>query len=129
MIKKKTMAKPTTKKKAMTIDDLAVAIQRDFLAIRKDMATKADIRAIREEMATKHNLFELSQKMVTREEFRNLQSDVKMITDVMVSKADLEALREQLLHEMKYGKFVDGLLERLEVVEKKLGIKSAHRAA
>ena len=100
----------------MTLEDFAASVHQDYLTIHKHMATKGD-------------LYALGQKMVTREEFRNLQSDVKMITDVMVSKADLEALREELLYEMRHGKSIDGLRERLEVVEKKLGIKSAHRAA
>ena len=125
------MAKPTTKKKAMTIDDLAGAIQRDFLAIRKDMATKADIRAIREEMATKQDLFELSQKMVTREEFRELRSDVKMITDAMVSKADLAETIRRELDTSPYAKETDvkDLRERLIRIEEKLGLKTTHRAA
>ena len=90
------------------------------------MATKEDLK---DKLATKSDLYELSQKMVTREEFRELQSDVKMITDSMVSKADLETLREELLQEMRNGKTIEGLQERLEVVEKKLGIKSSRRAA
>jgi mRNA interferase RelE/StbE len=40
MIKKNTMAKPTTKKKAMTLEDFAGAVHKDYLAISKDMATK-----------------------------------------------------------------------------------------
>ena len=115
----------------MTIDDLAGAIQRDFLAIRRDMATKADIRAIREEMATKEDLFELSQKMVTREEFHNLQSDVKMITDSMVSKADLAETIRRELETSPYAKETDvkDLRERLLRIEEKLGLKPTHRAA
>ena len=54
---------------------------------------------------------------------------MKMITDATVSKADLEALREELLQEMRNGKTIEGLQERLEIVEKKLGIKSSRRAA
>jgi len=121
--------KPITKKKPMTLEDFAAAVHKDYLDIRKEMATKEDIRELRSEMATKSELYALSQKVVTREEFRGIHSDVKMITDSMVSKADLEALREDLLHEMRHGNPIEGLRERLEIVEKKLGIKSTRRAA
>ena len=115
----------------MKLADLAAAIQRDFLAIGRDMATKTDIRAIREEMATKEDLFALSQKMVTREEFSELRSDVKTITDSMVSKADLaEAIRREL-DASPYVKEaeVKDIRERLSRIEEKLGLKTTRRAA
>jgi len=83
---------------------------------------KEDIRQIRTEMM----------KLATREELREVREDVKMITDSMVSKADLEALREELVREIKDGKHIDQLRERLYLVEQKLGMAKkmgGHRAA
>src|SRR5258708_3281460 len=75
------MTKAKSKKKPMTLDDFAAAIQTDLAR----MVTKDDLKS----MATKDDLHALDQKMVTREEFRELRNDVKMITDTMISKADL----------------------------------------
>lgn len=47
----------------------------------------------------------------------------------MVSRADLEALREELLREIRDGKHIDELRERLAIVERKLGIEKSRRAA
>src|SRR5262249_18665761 len=116
MIKTKTMANSKPRKKSMTLENFASAIQSDLLAIRKDMATKAD-------------LYDVSQKMVTRVEFRELQSDVKMVTGAMVSKADLAALREELLIEIRAGSHVEELRQRVAAVEHKLGIEPRHSAA
>lgn len=123
----KTMTKTKIKKKAMTLEDFAAAVHQDYLAIRKDMVTKKDL----ERFATKEDLFNLGQKMVTREEFRELQSDVKMITDSMVSKADLsEAIRRELdASPFAKASKVKDLSERVLRVEEKLGIKTGHRAA
>ena len=104
------------KKKPTTFDGFFRAIQEDLLVIRKDMATKDEIHQIREEM-------------VTKAELREVRDDVKRITDAMVSKADLEALREELLREIKDGKHIDEIRERLAVVERKLGIKESRPAA
>src|SRR5580692_8937786 len=118
-----------SKKKPMTLDDFAMAIQRDISSLRDDMT--AGFSAVREEMATKEDLFALSQKMVTREEFRNLQSDVKMITDSMVSKADLAETLRRELEASPFAKEADvkELRERLLRVEEKLGLKATRRAA
>src|ERR1700680_803746 len=104
------MAKLTTKKKLMTLEDFAMAIQKDYAAIRKDMATKGD-------------LYALSQKMVTREEFRDLRSDVKMITDTMVTKADLANTLGEELAKSEYARHIDDLRARVGVLEQKLGVK------
>jgi hypothetical protein len=112
-------AKPKPKKKPATFDTFFRAIQEDLFVIRKEMATKEDIRAIRGEMAN----------LATRAELREVRDDVKRVTDMMVSKADLEALREELLREIKDGKHIDELRERLVVVERKLGIEKSRRAA
>jgi hypothetical protein len=47
----------------------------------------------------------------------------------MASKADLEALREELLREIEDGKHIDEIRERLAGVERKLGIEKSRRAA
>ena len=46
------MAKPTIKKKAMTLEDFAAAVHEDYLAIRKDMATKADLWPMQRDIKT-----------------------------------------------------------------------------
>ena len=51
------------------------------------------------------------------------------VTDMMVSKADLEARREELLREIKDGKHIDEIRARVAVVERKLGIEKSRRAA
>ena len=113
----------------MTLDDFAMAIQRDISSLRDDMT--AGFSAVREEMATKEDLFALSQKMVTREEFRNLQSDVKMITDSMVSKADLAETLRRELEASPFAKEADvkELRERVLRIEEKLSLKPTRRAA
>lgn len=107
----------------MTLDDFAVAIQHDLARMAtkddlKHMATKDDIR----DMATKQDIRDIHKGMA------DIRADVKMVTDVMVSKADLEALREELLREIRAGKHIDELRERLAIVERKLGI-AKNRAA
>ena len=121
------MAKPTTRKKPRTLEDFAASVHKDYLAISRDMATKEDLKRF----ATKDDLYALSQKMVTREEFHELRSDVKMITDSMVSKADLAETIRRELDASPYAKETDvkDLRERLLCVEEKLGLKPAHRAA
>ena len=37
----------------MTIEDLALSIQKDFLAIREEMVAKSDLAALRAQMATR----------------------------------------------------------------------------
>jgi hypothetical protein len=80
--------KANPKKKAMTLDDFAVAIQKDYTALRKDMA--AGFAHVREEI--KEQARQLRAEMGIG--FRSLDADVRMMTDAMVSKADLaNALR------------------------------------
>jgi hypothetical protein len=117
MIKENTMAKPKTKKKAMTIEDLAGAIQKDFLAIRRDMATKADIRAIREEMATGFSA--VREEMATKEMLADVSDRISVAKD---------ELQEQIAG-LRYAKEIDALAERLKLVEEKLGLKPTRRAA
>jgi hypothetical protein len=116
------MEKRKHKKKVTGTEVFFRAIQQDLIAIRADMATKEDIRQVRAEMM----------KLATREELREVREDVKRITDAMVSKADLEAVREELLREIRDGKHIEELRERLHLVEQKLGMAKktgGHRAA
>jgi dsDNA-specific endonuclease/ATPase MutS2 len=119
------MAKPKIKKKPMTLEDFAGAVHKDYLAISKDMATKADL----DRCATKDDLYALSQKMVTREEFRELRSDVKMITDTMVTKADLANTLGEELAKSEYAHQLEEIRNRVNALESKLGIKPIHRAS
>jgi hypothetical protein len=115
------MQKGKHKRKATGTEGLFRAIQEDLIAIRRDMATKEDLHQIRADMM----------KLATREELREVREDVKRITDAMVSKADLLALREELLGEIKDGQHIDELRERLHLVEQKLGMAKkmgGHRA-
>ncbi len=85
------------------------------------MATKDDLAGI----ATKADI----QKLATREELREVREDVKRITDVMVSKADLaETLREEL-NKSEYAREVSELRARVERLEEKLGSDRARHAA
>jgi hypothetical protein len=69
------------KKKAMTLDDFALAIQTDIART----ATKEDLQAIREEMATKADLWPMQRDIKTLDKnVRDLRDDVKIITDAMV---------------------------------------------
>jgi hypothetical protein len=96
------MAKPTRKKK-MTLEALAVAIQKDFSALRADMTS--GFLAIREEMATKEKLADVSDR-------------------VSVAKDELQ---EQIAG-LRYAKEIDALAERLKLVEEKLGLRPTHHA-
>lgn len=91
--------------------------------MRKDMAT--GFRAVREEMATKQELGEV------RAMVKDLRADVKMVTEVMVSKADLAETVRRELDAAPFAKEseVKELRERIAVVERKLGIEKARRAA
>ena len=122
---KTNMTKPKAKKKPMMLEDFAAAVHQDYLAIRKDMATKKDL----ERFATKDDLYGLSQKMVTREEFRNLHSDVKMITDSMVTKADLANTLAEELAKAPYARQLEDLRTRVTALESKLGTKPMRRGA
>ena len=105
-------------------EKFATAIQKDITTMGTKIATMADtLDLVVTTMATKDDLWKLRQDMATREELRELREDIKRITDVMVSKADLEALRDELILEIRSGKTVEELRERLAVVEGKLGIK------
>jgi hypothetical protein len=129
MINSMPPVKQKTKTKELSFEHYARAIQTDIAQLGRQVAE--GFKSIREEMATKEDLFNLGQKMVTREEFRELRSDVKMITDSMVSKADLSETIRRELDASPYAKEseVKHLSERMLRVEEAVGIKPKRRTA
>ena len=115
--------KPKPKKKPLTLDDFAVLIQKDLA----HMATQDDIKAIQEDMATKEDFRALRSEMQIG--FKNLNDDVKMITDTMVSKADLANTLAEELAKSPYGRQIADLQTRVHILERKLGVKPNRRAA
>ena len=112
------------KKKPLTLDDFAIMIQQDIarMATKDDLnglAAKDDIEKVRADM----------RNLASRADIRELREDVQRVTEAMVSKADLEALGDELLLEIRSGKHIDELRERLAIVEDKLRIKPARGAA
>jgi hypothetical protein len=118
-----TPKKTKPKKKAMTLDDFALAIQKDLAR----MATKDDIKAIRDDMATKAELQQLRSEMGIG--FRNFDADMKMMAEAMVSKADLANTLAEELAKSPYARQIQDLQTRVQVLEGKLGIKPTRRAA
>ena len=111
------MAKTKTKKKPMTLEDFAGAIQTDLAC----MATKDDIRK---------DLWPMQRDIKTlTSNLRDVRNDVKMITETMVSKADLASTIAEELGKSEHERKIEDLRTRVNVVEQKLGIKPAHRAA
>jgi hypothetical protein len=119
MIKKNAMAKTSTKKKPMTLDDLAAAIQQDFLAIRKDMATKDDMRTIRADMVTREDIFKIREEMATKEDLASVSDRISVAKDEL--QAQIAGLR--------YAKEIDALRAGVNFLERKLGIGQSRRAA
>src|ERR1019366_7672785 len=118
--------KQKTRKKKMTLETLAVAIQQDFSAIREDMATKDDIRKIREDMATKEDIREIRGEMGKMREEMATKEDLAAVSDrISIAK---EEILEQIAG-LRYAKEIDALAERVKFVEQKLGIKHSRRAA
>jgi hypothetical protein len=117
------MKKPTTRKKPMTLENFAAAIQRDFSTLRDDMT--AGFSTIRAEMTS------MRDKMATHAALREVRDDVQRLNDIMVSKADLAETIRRELDTSPYAKETDvkDLRERLLHIEEKLGLKPTHRAA
>ena len=114
--------KSKPRKKAMTLDDFAVLIQRDIAR----MATKDDLKVL----PTKNDLWPLQRDIKTLDtNVRDLRDDVKMITDTMVSKADLANTLAEELAKSPYARQISDLQTRVNVLESKLGIKPSRRAA
>ena len=112
----------------MTIDELAIAIQAEFLDIRSQFAEiRGQIRELREEiagikavMATKQDLADLREEMIARfATHSELQSAV-------------DGLRDELTEEIRkisYAKEIDELRGRMGRVEYELGIGPGSAAA
>jgi hypothetical protein len=120
-----TAKKTKPKKKAMTLEDFAVAIQTDYTALRKDMAT--GFGEIREEMATKEGIRQLRAEMGIG--FRNVDADMKIMAEAMVSKADLANTLAEELAKSPYARQIQDLQTRVNALESKLGVKPTRRAA
>jgi hypothetical protein len=110
--------KPKVKKKHMTIEDFARAIQADLalMATKDDLvglASKEDIREIRGEFG------KMREEMVTKEDFSAVSDRLAIVK---------EELQEQIAG-LRYAKEIDALAERVKFVEQKLGIKHSRRAA
>jgi hypothetical protein len=118
MISKKHMAtKQITKKKPMTLEDFAAAVHKDYLEIRKDMATTNDLWPLQRDIKT------------LDKNVRELRSDITIITETMVSKADLASTLGEELEKSQYARHINDLQARVNVLEQKAGIKSTRRAA
>jgi hypothetical protein len=121
-----TVKKTKPKRKPMTLGDFALAIQTDLAR----MATKEDFQAIHEEMATKSDLWAMQRDIKTIDKnVRDLRDDVKMVTDAMVSKADLVNTLAEELAKSPYLRQIEDLQTRVNALESKLGIKPLRRAA
>src|SRR5438067_12753501 len=110
------MTKPKPKEKATNVEGFFRAIQEDLVAVRRDMATKDELRQIRGEM-------------VTKAELREIRDDVKRLTDVVVSKADLANTIREEVDKSPYAKEkeVEDLRARVLRLEEKLGMKAGRR--
>jgi hypothetical protein len=118
--------KTKPKKKAMTLDDFAVLIQKDLAR----MATKDDIRAIRKEMATKDDLQALRDE--TRKEFAVIRERMATKEDLAAVSDRISVAKEQLQEQisgLKYAKEIDELRARVNTLESKVGIRPNRRAA
>jgi hypothetical protein len=114
-------------KKPMTLDDFAGLIHKDYIALRKevhrDMAeTKDTVKALDKKISY------VQAEMRTG--FKQVNSDIKNITDTMVSRADLASVIADEFAKSSHGRKLDNLEVRVEVIEDKVGIKTTrHRAA
>jgi hypothetical protein len=117
--------KTKPKKKPMTLEDFAVAIQKDYLSLRKDVA--AGFAQVRAEMATKAELRLLRSEMQIG--FKNMNDDVRMITDTMVSKADLANTLAEELAKTPFSRQIADHETRINAIESKVGIRPTRRAA
>jgi hypothetical protein len=115
---------PTKKKKLMSIDELAVAIQKDYRALSQkmdDMVTKADLDK---------KLWPIQRDIKTLDtNVRELRADLRTNTEIMVSKADLANEFTEEFAQSEHGRQLKDVRRRVEVLEGKLGIKQNHRAA
>jgi hypothetical protein len=101
------MKKPKRNARPMTLEDFAAVIQADLVR----MATKDDVK----ELATKKDL----ERLATKEDLDNVRGRIANAT---------EQIQEQIAG-LRYAKEIDELRARVHVLEGKLGIKPARRAA
>jgi hypothetical protein len=119
-----TTPKPKPKKKAMTLDDFAVLIQKDLARMvtkgdLKTLATKEELAALRSDMATKKDL----ERFATKEQVETAFST--LADRIAIAKEDLQ----EQISGLKYAKEIDELRSRVNILERKAGIKPLHRAA
>jgi hypothetical protein len=80
-------------------------------------------------MPTKADLWPIERDIKTLDgNVRDLRDDVKMITDTMVSKADLASTLAEELAKAPYARQIEDLQARVNQLESKLGINPNHRA-
>ena len=120
--------KTKPKKKAMTLEDFAIAIQKDYLSLRKDVA--AGFAQVRSEMATKDDLQALRDE--TRKEFAAIREQMATKEDLAAVSDRISIAKEQLQEQisgLKYAKEIDELRARVITLESKVGIRPTRRAA
>ena len=106
----------------MTPDDFALLIQKDL----SRMATKADLAPF----VTKEDLWPMQRDIKTlTSQLKEVREDVKQISDVMVSKADLANTLGEELAKSTHARQLHDLQTRVHLLEEKLKIKPAHRTA
>lgn len=118
----------------MTIDDLAASIQKEFVAIRKDMATKSELALLRGEIAGMRETMDgMRETMATKKDLADLREE---ISTRFATRSELQsavsAAKNEILEEIgkiKYAKEIDELRVRVQRVEQKLGIGPGRRAA
>jgi hypothetical protein len=111
-----------SKKKPMTLDDFAVLIQKDLAR----MAMKDDLRGL----ATTEDLQVF--RAETRKEFAAIREQMATKEDLAAESDRISVAKDQLQEQisgLKYAKEIDELRARVNVLESKLGIKPARRAA
>ena len=99
------------RKKIKTLDEFAVAIHKDYMALDKKI-TKVELAAIRRDVVTNVELGGV--KFAVKE----LREDVQHIKEVMVTKADLVSAIRDEFNQSDHGKRIENLRERVEVLEK-----------
>ncbi|OGG53675.1 hypothetical protein A3H16_01410 [Candidatus Kaiserbacteria bacterium RIFCSPLOWO2_12_FULL_53_8] len=93
------------KKRESGFDKLGRLIKSESDDIRKHMAAKDDIAAIRKEMATKNDI-------------------AGIMTELADIKRRLKDLEEIVADHAGHSKEIDHALERIAIIEKRLGIKA-----
>jgi hypothetical protein len=123
--------KTKPRKKAMTLEDFAAAIQTDLARMAtkddlKGLATKQELATIREEMATKQDLQQFATKKDLEAVGEEMAISFSTLGDRIVNAKD--ELQEQIAG-LKYAKEIDELRARVHTLERKIGIRPTRRAA